>query len=198
MELDDLKQSWQKTNKVESHDSDIIRLIQNKNYGPVAALKKAFKKQIKLMIIVPFIIFFTNIDRVDRVLTSIMFWSYIAFCIGLITFSWFNYQMVKRMESMDGMVKANLEQQIATLQSRLKWKITGVRIALLYFILLAEVMPYFQHYSMLDKWHSLSLAVRLTAYVGFLVLQYFISTVVSHRKYGKHLLYLKQLANEMQ
>jgi len=198
MELDDLKQSWQKTNKVESHDSDIIRLIQNKNYGPVAALKKAFKKQIKLMIIVPFIIFFTNIDRVDRVLTSIMFWSYIAFCIGLITFSWFNYQMVKRMESMDGMVKANLEQQIATLQSRLKWKITGVRIALLYFILLAEVMPYFQHYSMLDKWHSLSLAVRLAAYVGFLVLQYFISTVVSHRKYGKHLLYLKQLANEMQ
>ena len=198
MELDDLKQSWQKTNKVESHDSDIIRLIQNKNYGPVAALKKAFKKQIKLMIIVPFIIFFTKIDRVDRVLTSIMFWSYIAFCIGLITFSWFNYQMVKRMESMDGMVKANLEQQIATLQSRLKWKITGVRIALLYFILLAEVMPYFQHYSMLDKWHSLSLAVRLAAYVGFLVLQYFISTVVSHRKYGKHLLYLKQLANEMQ
>ncbi|HSU50084.1 MAG TPA: hypothetical protein VLJ41_05825 [Segetibacter sp.] len=198
MELDDLKQSWQKTNKVESHDSDIIRLIQNKNYGPVAALKKAFKKQIKLMIIVPFIIFFTNIDRVDRVLTSIMFWSYIAFCIGLITFSWFNYQMVKRMESMDGMVKANLEQQIATLQSRLKWKITGVRIALLYFILLAEVMPYFQHYSMLDKWHSLSLAVRLAAYVGFLLLQYFISTVVSHRKYGKHLLYLKQLANEMQ
>ena len=198
MELDDLKQSWQKTNKVESHDSDIIRLIQNKNYGPVAALKKAFKKQIKLMIIVPFIIFFTNIDRVDRVLTSIMFWSYIAFCIGLITFSWFNYQMVKRMESMDGMVKANLEQQIATLQSRLKWKITGVRIALLYFILLAEVMPYFQHYSMLDKWHSLSLAVRLAAYIGFLLLQYFISTVVSHRKYGKHLLYLKQLANEMQ
>ena len=99
---------------------------------------------------------------------------------------------------MDGMVKANLEQQIATLQSRLKWKITGVRIALLYFILLAEVMPYFQHYSMLDKWHSLSLAVRLAAYVGFLLLQYFISTVVSHRKYGKHLLYLKQLANEMQ
>jgi hypothetical protein len=60
------------------------------------------------------------------------------------------------------------------------------------------VLPYFQHYRMLDKWHSLPLLVRIAVYLGFLLLQYFISPVILQRKFGRHLNYLNTLVKEME
>ena len=198
MELDDLKQTWKQTPIHKPVNTDIMELLHHKSYGPVAALKKEFIKQIKLMIILPILIFATNLDDVNKVLTSIMFWSYIAFCIGLILFSWFNYRVVKKMEGMDAMVKPNLEQQITILEKRLKWHVNGVRIAFIFFMILTEILPYFQHYRLLDKWHSLSPLIRFSTYAGLLLLQYFTIRPVLHKKFGQHLNYLKGLVREMQ
>lgn len=198
MELDDLKDTWKRNLDVKSTNTNIVELIQNKKYGPVAALKKAFKKQIRLMIIVPFILLATSADDAGKVFTSLMFWSYIVFCLGVIVFSFFNYRIVSKMEGMDGMVKSNLELQINVLQKRLQWNIVGLRIALLFFIIMTEVVPYFQHYRMLDKWHSLNPLVRLSAYAALLVLQYFLSRRISQRRFGNHLMYLKDLVKQMQ
>ena len=84
------------------------------------------------------------------------------------------------------------------MQTNLKRTVTGIRIALLYFIVLAEVLPYFQHYRMLDKWHAVSPVIRFSLYGGLLILQYFINKKMAERKYGRHLAYLKELAKEMQ
>jgi hypothetical protein len=40
MELDDLKNSWKKTELKTNKNVDIMELIQHKSYGPVAALKR--------------------------------------------------------------------------------------------------------------------------------------------------------------
>ena len=198
MELDDLKQTWKQTPIHKPVNTDIMELIQHKSYGPVVALKKQFFKQIRLMIILPFLIFFTNLDDVHKVLTSVLFWTYIAFCVGLIVFSWFNYRIVQKMEGMDAMVKTNLEQQISILETRLKWHFTGVRIAFIFFVVLLEILPYFQHYRMLDKWHSLSPLIRFSSYAAFLALQYFTARPILYRKFGQHLKYLKSLVDDMQ
>jgi hypothetical protein len=198
MELDDLKQTWQKSQLTKPSNTNIMELIQHKSYGPLAALKKAFRKQILLMIILPAYVVLTNTDDVDHALKSVMLWAYIAFVLGVIVFTYYNYRIVSKMESMDNLVKTNLEQQVNLLQTRMKWKKTGLMIALLFFILLAETVPYFQHYRMLDKWHSVAPGIRFLSYVSFLILQSFISTWVNERRYGRHLRYLKELANEMQ
>jgi len=198
MELDDLKQTWKQTPIHKPVNTDIMELIHHKSYGPVTELKRSFIKQIRLMIILPILIFATNLDDVNKVLTSVMFWSYIAFCIGLIVFSWFNYRIVKKMEGMDAMVKPNLEQQVTILEKRLTWHINGVRIAFIFFMVLTEILPYFQHYRMLDKWHSLSPLIRFSTYAGLLLLQYFTIRPVLYRKFGQHLNYLKGLVREMQ
>ena len=198
MELDDLKQTWKQTPIHKPLNTDVMELILQKSYGPLAALKGAFRKQILMMSILPVFIFLTNLDDVHKVLTSVMFWSYIAFCIGIIIFSWFNYRIVQKMEGMDAMVKPNLEQQISILETRLKWHVNGVRIVFVFFMVLTEVVPYFQHYQILDKWHSLSPLIRFSAYAGLLLLQYFTIRPVLHRKFGQHLNYLKSLVKEMQ
>jgi len=198
MELDDLKQAWNQKQSTKPLNTDIMELIQHKSYGPLAALKKAFRKQIVLMAIIPayFIIF--NVDDVHALLNNVILWSYIAFCVGVIIFSYYNYRMVNKMEGMDNMVKINLEQQVNVLERRMKWKKTALKVALIFFILLIEIVPYFQHYRMLDKWHSLPVAIRYFTYAGLFVLQYFANTWVNERRYGRHLKYLKELVKEMQ
>lgn len=196
MELDELKQMWKQT-PVKNLNKNIMELIQHKNYGPLAALKRVFRKQILLMILIPLMLLATNSNDINNVLTSIFFWCYVAFCAGTVSFAFYNYRIVRSMEMMDGVVKTNLEQQINLLEKRAQLEIIGLRVALLFFITLTEVLPYFQHYRMLDKWHSLPLTIRVSAYGTLLLLQYFLNKKIKQRKIGRHLAYLKELLNEM-
>jgi len=172
--------------------------MKHKSYGPIAALKREFRKQIAVMAILPLFLLVTTVDDISRIFTNVLFWTYVAFCLAMLVFASANYRIVKKMGAMDGMVRSNLEQQVDLLETRLKWKLIGLRMVLLFFIVLLEVVPHFQHYRMLDKWHSLSPVIRFGTYAAFLVLQYFLSRIVSERKFGGHIKYLKALMNEMQ
>ena len=197
MELDDLKQSW-KITPVKIKNTDIMELIQHKSYGPIATLKKEFRKQIVLMCLMPVLLILTNLNNIEHTLTSILFWAYVLFCMAIVISSFFSYNIVKKMSENNGNVKSNLEQQINVLEKRLSWKIKGVRIVTVFFIILLEIVPSFQHYSMLDKWHSLPFLIRFGSYTLLLVLQYFASRKVCDRKFGSHLRYLRGLVSEME
>src|SRR5450432_3076624 len=105
MELDDLKQTWKHLPIKNNINTDIMELIQHKSHGPVAAMKRVFKKQITVMAILPLVLIATNLNDVRIVFTSVMFWCYVAFCIGIIVFAYYNYRIVTKMENMDGMVR---------------------------------------------------------------------------------------------
>ena len=198
MELDDLKQNWKQSAIKKTKNTDIMNLIQHKSYGPVAALKRAFRKQMVLMILLPVMLLLTNSDDISRPLTSVMFWSYVAFCIAAIVFAYYNYRIADKMGIMDGMVRSNLDQQISLLERSLRWDAIALRIVLLFFIILAETVPYFQHYRMLDKWHSLDPFIRFGSYAALFILQYFVGKSFRERKFGRHLAYLKELTKEME
>ena len=198
MELDDLKQTWKQTTINTNKNTEIMDLIKHKSYGPIAALKREFRKQIAVMALFPLLLFTIIMKDSGNIFTNILFWSYVAFCFGMMLFASINYRIVNKMGAMDGVVRANLESQIELLETRLKWKLVALRIVLLFFIALLEVVPFFQHYRMLDKWHSLSPLVRFGTYAAFLVLQYFLSRMVSERKFGAHINYLKSLMKEME
>jgi hypothetical protein len=198
MELDDLKQTWKETNTKTNINTDIMDIMKHKSYGPIAGLKKEFRKQIVLMVLLPLFLLFTTVDDMSRIFSNVLFWSYTLFCVGMVIFASANYHIVEKMGTMDGRVRSNLEQQIDLLETRLKWKLIGLRIALVFFIILVEIVPYFQHYRMLDKWHSLSPFTRFASYAAILALQYFVSRIVNERKFGGHIKYLKTLVKEMQ
>jgi hypothetical protein len=198
MELDELKQSWKQTPVKKISNTDIMELIHHKSYGPITALKKAFRKQIAVMIVLPVFLLATNMGDINKALTSTLFWAYSAFCISVVIFASYNYRIVSKMESMDGIVKANLQQQVNILDTRLKAMFVGLRIGLLILILLTEVVPYFQHYRMLDKWHSVNPLIRFSSYAALLLFQYFIGGMIIRKKFGDHIAYLKTLIKEMQ
>ena len=174
-----------------------MELIHHKSTGPVAALKRGFRKQMIIMLLMPGFIFITNSANAEGLLKSILFWSYVVFCLFAVVYFYFDYRIASRMENMEGAVKANLEKQTVLLEKRLRWKIVSLPIITLFFILLLEVLPYVQHYRMLNTWHSLSPFIRFGAYGLLLLLQYFASRRVNERKFGAHLRHLKELVREM-
>ena len=174
-----------------------MELIQHKSYGPVAALKRSLRKQIVVMLLMPFLLLGTSVDDLTRPLSSVVYWCYVAFCIGMAVFAINNYMIAQRMQRMDGLLKENLQQQITILEARMRWKVIGLRVVMLFFIVLIEILPYFQHFQMLDKWHSLSPMIRYSAYAGLLILQYFTNPMVLQHKFGRHLTSLKQLVSEL-
>jgi hypothetical protein len=198
MELDELKHTWQQNQSIKTSNTNIMELIQQKTYGPLEGLKKSFRKQVVLMLILPLYFIVLGNSDLHHLLNSIIFWFYIAFCVGVAIFSYQNYQIVSKMNRMDRLVKENLEQQIDLLEKRMKWKTSAVRAALLFFIVLLEIVPYFQQYSMSDKWHSLAPWIRYSSYLLLFLIHYFVSNFAGQRKYGRHLQYLKELVREMQ
>jgi hypothetical protein len=198
MELDDLKKNWNNIQPPNTHNQNIMDIIQHQSQGPTAALKNSFRKQILILSIMPAILILTNISHVESTLTNIFFISYVVFCIGVILFSHYNYRIVRNMENADVAVKSNLEHQISLLEMRLRMNNTGLRIVLLYFIVLCEVMPYIQHYRLLEFWHSVNPFIRFFIYASLIAAQYYMSKKVSYEKFGKHLTHLKELVKEMQ
>lgn len=197
MELDDLKQTWNKTNK-QTINRDIMNIIQHKNSGPVASLNREFLKPVGMMLIVPIIFISMNLKNIEGVFTSVLFWSYIGFYIVVVIFSYYSLQIVKQMQVMDGMVKANLEKQISLLETRLRWKMIGLPVAMLFFVILFEVVPYFQDYKMLNTWHSLSPLIRFGIYAAMFLFQYLIAKRINKLKFQNNIDRLKQLVKEME
>ena len=199
MELDELKNQWIQADTIQkTKNQNIMEIIQNKSYGPVAELKKSFKKQMIGMAIVPILFIVTNLEHIDKILSSALFWFYILICIGAIIFARSNYAVVEKMEGMDIQVKSNLEQLIVLLETRTRQKLIGIRIACLLFIILLEVLPYFQNFRMLNKWHSLSPFIRFGGYAALFLFQYVVSRTVSRRGSEQHIAYLKELVKQMQ
>ena len=59
MELNDFKEAWKKTEHKKNLNIDIMKMLQHKSYGPVADLKKEFRKQIIVMALLPLFLIFT-------------------------------------------------------------------------------------------------------------------------------------------
>lgn len=197
MELDELKKIWNESPVKNKSNVTIMEQIHQKNYGPLASLKKSYQRQMLAMAIVPFVLVLLNLEQVDKLLGNVLFWSYVAFCIGMVVFSTYNYNIVKNLQAMDASVKNNLNQQVILLEKRAKLELAGFRGILLFLILLVEVVPYFQHYHLLDRWHSVFIVVRIGVYGLLLFLQWVISRRMMERKVGTHLAELKHLANQM-
>lgn len=199
MELDDLKQTWRLTGNIKHPlKKDIMEFIQQPQYGPVAALKKEFRKQISFMILAMAFIIMTTIREIDDLKNNFLFWSYMAFLVGIIVFYFMNYRIVRKMEIMNGDVRSNLQMQIDILETRLKWKRIVLPLVTLFFIVLLEILPGYQHFRMLDKWHAIPAMTRIGSYAGVLLLQFFMNKWVTWKKFGSHLDYLKKLLKEME
>lgn len=198
MELDELKQQWKKADSLSTyHNQNIMEMIRHNSHGPVAALKQAYRRQGAMMLVLPIVLILTNLSNIESTLQSVLFWTYVAFCIIVAIYARHNYRIVQQLDETEGLVKPHLEKMIIVLETRMRHNVAGAKFALIFFIVLTEVLPYIQHFSMLDYWHGLSPFIRFGAYALLVLLQYFSLKRMSYLKFGRHIQRLKELVGQM-
>lgn len=198
MELDDLKNSWkQSTSNIKNSNTNIMELIQNKSYGPIASLKNRFRKQ---LVIIPIVlsILVINLSKHHNLFSDVLFWFYILFMMFVLFYFYFNYKMIRGMQNMDHPVKANLEKQIHILETGIKWRLIITRIMLVVFLVLLEILLFFNQEPSLVKWYAQPLYLRLLCYSAAVLLFFLFTKVVFKYKYSRHISYLKELVQQMQ
>ena len=197
MELDDFKNAWKQDKLTQKQTPDIMELIHQKSKGPLALLKHAFRRQMMVVAIMMMAVTITNARNLESFSGYVMYFSFVAFCVAVILAFYLNYRRTGKMERMDKTVRNNLEEYITQLEQRLKWQYVGVRIVVLLFMVLVEVLPLFYHGRMLDKWHSVSPFIRFPAYAIYFLIVYVVGRRVKQRKFGQHLDHLKLLLNTL-
>jgi hypothetical protein len=197
MELDDLKESWKQTNEnIKPINKNIMETIQNKNYGPLATLKKRFRKP---MIFLPFILAYGifNAQKLKAPLGNLMLCLLITLAITALAYFFYSYNIIKNLENVNTNVKDNFERQLKKLEQSFKWRLTVVRSIFVVFIVALELQMAFSK-NLLTEWVTVSVGIRLLVYAAVLAFIYFLTQTILRRKYHKHITYLKQLVDQMQ
>jgi hypothetical protein len=198
MELDDLKQPWLESAKnIKPLNTNVMEIIQNKSYGPAAQLKRNFRKMI---IIIPMVVtmIIVTLSKKHDIFSDVLFWFYIIFIFSMMLFFYYNYRLINKMQCMDCLVKSNLEKQVKTLENGFKLRLVIIRGAFIIFIVLLEVLMYYQQEPALAKWYAQPVTVRMPAYAILITAWYFITKLVFRTKYGKHIQNLKNLVQQME
>jgi len=197
MELDDLKKSWKESTENIPPANNIMELIHNKSNGPLAILKKRFRKRLILLpLMVAFVII--NLSRHHAIFSDALFWCFIAFCIMMCGYFLFSYRLMHHFKYMETEVKANLERQVKTLEKIYRVRLIIIRAFSVLYIVLLEVLLYYNQEPSLVKWYAQPLFIRLSGYAAVLVILFFVSKYVLNHKYGRHIKYLKELVGQMQ
>ena len=195
MELDELKEKWRQAGTHETPSRNSFKTIfRRRDQGPVAALKRNFRRQIIILSIVFFL--FVHEFQNRELLNNVFFLWYAVCALLLCAFFFVNLQLVKRLETAGETLTAHVKSEIVLLEKRMKWQRVFTFVAIASLIVLLEVLPFFSDERMLNKWHSLAPVIRVSAYAALLLFRYFAGKLIAHRRYGRHVERLKKIMDE--
>lgn len=194
MELDNLKQSWnrQSQQNLKPSANDFMELIHNKSYGPIANLKNKFKLQLLAFPAFVAVIIYDFIKK-PALLNDVTMWFFIAAVIALTGYFRFNYTIINRLGKADKPVKETIEKDIAILENGFKKYFIAARIVLALFFILSEVLMHFHKLPDFESWYAYSLPIRIAAYTALFIFHYFLGKYTFQKQYGQHLALLKDL-----
>ena len=195
MDIDQFKQRWQQAGPDESTFSNTLKsILRRPNRDPVDSLKRNFRRQIIILLIVFFL--FLHELRERAIFHNVFFDWYLVCGVCLCVFFYLNLQLVKQLEKADGSLTSHVKAQVALLEKRLSWHRIFTRIAIISLIILLEILPYFSSERMLQKWHAVAPVIRIAAYASLLLFQYYVGRAVARRRYGQHIERLKKILND--
>jgi hypothetical protein len=197
MELDDLKQDWNKStyqHKAPAYNLD--KLTNTKSAGSLNTLKNKYKKQV---ILLPLSATFLGFVMVQKPILqqNAFIWFIIPIMFLLALMYYRDYRLVLEMEqSNTESIKNSIQKNIDLLNRNSKQQLNFTRIILLLLILILEATMYYQHPAAFDFWHTVALPIRLAFYglIGFL--QPFITKYFFNLNFGRYIQDLQTLLSQ--
>jgi hypothetical protein len=206
MELDDLKQAWQQQTPKDTgvhNDKNIIDMVQNKSYGPLANLKEQFERNFFLIIIAYGVFIFDiimNTPHWQKIYDDFPFFVWIASLItiiSIVTLIW-DYILIRKMQTTQEPLKNNIEHNLAFIDKSMKIQRWGGMLVLPLLFVMIEIIMHQHKNSNFKDWYNVPVYFRMLAYIACMALLYFWSRYLYKRKFGKHIDFMRDMLRKME
>jgi hypothetical protein len=194
MELDELKEMWNRADQTASANYNVTELIYRDSKSPLAAIERNLKFALLVFPLVAILFTGNFLGSSHQSPTRILLFAilFIEFLFSLL-----NYGLIKKIQQPEGDIKTSLLNKVSLLQ-----KLCGLYVYVqlgLYalMVVLLEISMYFQLDNNFNGWAKINPAIRTTVYVVFLVVQLVIKRISQKKLYGQYLDQLNNLALQM-
>jgi phosphoglycerol transferase MdoB-like AlkP superfamily enzyme len=198
MELEDLKNTWKQGPKKEQKTTNIMEMIHQRSRGPLASLKKQFKRGLIFTPILILLLIVESVTIVDSIPGRILVLLVIIAIVAALPGMYYNYQLISKMEATPMPVIENLKEYIGILERRIRKGFVVQMLFTLLLIVLVEVLPLFYHDSQdLNQLHAHHPLVRFAIYIFGAGYLYFICRWSYRRNFARKIKPLKELLDTM-
>ncbi len=196
MELDGLKDIWNKSTNQSPINNNIMDMIYRDREGPLALLEKKLKIT---LCIFPVVVILFGGTFLSKSLSQQSPAHWLLFTILFIEFlfSLGNYGIIKQIQQNDGNVRTNLLNKVAILQKRYKIYLFAHQGLYLLLAVLLEISMYKHWDANFNKWYTVNPIIRITVYAFFLVVQYLLKRASLQKHYGQYLERLNGLVHQI-
>ncbi len=196
MELDDMKQTWKNTDEsFKPQAYQLTELLKSKMNTPLDNLKKKYRNQLILLPIAVVILLVTLILK-PELHYNLLIWMGI-FTLLLITFNEYrNYNIVSKMQEVNGSLKQNLENYLKILEENSKAYLIAASVYLLFFIIVLEITMCYDQHQVYEGLHQINVGLRIVIYATAFILQPFISRYFFNIQYGQYIKHLRNLLDQ--
>lgn len=199
MELDQFKNEWNTPEAAgfTPATKPLSALIQDKSYGPGAALREQFRRQLLLVPVFAVVMaykFWAN----PALLHNAAVWFFIGVALLLGAFFAWNMFLLNRIQHPGEALKAAIEKDIHQLERRFLQFNIGYRLVLILLAVLMEWMMHQQLFPELQDWYAVVIGWRIAAYAGIIILTWFQGRYIYRKTYGPHIEYLKSIVGKME
>lgn len=197
MELDDLKKMADlATENYKPANNNTMELITHKSQGTLEQLAQKLKMGLfpfPITVVLFSIVFSTNAPAFH----SILMWMLLGILFIEFVNLLFNYSLVKKLQDTSGSTRENLSIKISRLQRSFKRQplITLCLYALMAVVL--EMVMYYHVDANFNGWFEIPMALRISVYIVFLVIQLAFKKLFYKKQFGNYLENLKNLFQEL-
>ena len=195
MELDAFKVSWNNQSHTKSH-YNLNEILAQKVKSPIQLLKRKYLIQSILLPSVALMLTITNLVT-PTLSNRPVVWIAVPVLLLLTYFYYRSYALIKKLEQpATTNIKTNLENQLKTLQLRGKQDLIFLRILLILFIAILELLMVKNLVPEYDTWEQTNFGIRIAVYAVLLLIQPYISSHFYNLNFGQHINKLKDLVSQ--
>lgn len=197
MELDDLKQNWNKSSEqYKTPAFDLAHLLAKQTAGPLATLKAKYRLQAILLPLAAGVLGFSMMQH--AILRQNAFiWFIVPVMLMLALMYYRDYSVIVKIEETNAeSLKSSMQERIALLQRNGKQQLYLTRVILLVLISILEATMYLQEVPDFLTWQSIALPLRLTVYVLVIFIQPYVSKYFFNLSFGQYINRLQELLNQ--
>jgi hypothetical protein len=197
MELDDLKQDWNKPSEhYKAPAFDLNDLLAKQTAGPLATLKAKYRLQAILLPLAAGVLGFSMMQHAI-LRQNALIWFIVPVLLLLALMYYRDYSVIVKIEETNAeALKISMQERIALLQRNGKQQLYLTRVILLVLIGILEATMYLQEVPDFLVWQGIALPLRLTAYIMVVFVQPYISTYFFNLSFGQYLNRLQELLNQ--